>query len=128
MPTAAPKPCSKCGVLVRDGTARCDTHKHVDSGRFSDARRGSRHARGYGTSWDKLREFVLARDCGICQPCLQQGLTHEGTHVDHKVNKATWRQQYGSLEGVDDPSNLQAINADCHKAKTAREAKQGRGL
>ena len=112
---------------MQDGTARCAAHKHTDSWRFADSRRGSRHERGYGTSWDKLRLHILARDCGLCQPCLAVGTMHEGTHVDHKINKAEWRRRHGTLAGADNESNLQAINAECHKAKTAAEAKQGRG-
>lgn len=127
MPQAAPKPCTRCGTLVRDGSARCEAHKVVDTGRFGDTRRGSRHERGYGSSWDKLRLVVLARDAGVCQPCKAQGVLHEGTHVDHKVGKAEWQRRHGSLAGVDALDNLQAINAECHKGKTAREAQQGRG-
>lgn len=127
MPLAAPKPCSVCSALVRDGSSRCQAHKLLATNRFGDKARGSRHARGYGTAWDKLRLFVLARDCGICQPCQAIGVLHEGTHVDHKVNKAEWKRLHGSLAGVDDPDNLQAINVDCHQAKTAREAARGRG-
>lgn len=127
MPTAAPKPCTQCGVLVRDGSSRCVDHK-VKAGTFADSRRGSRHERGYGSAWDKTRERILKRDAGLCQPCLAQGIVHEGTHVDHKISKAEWRRVHGSLEGCDDDSNLQTINAECHKAKTQAEAAAARGL
>lgn len=126
MPSAAPKPCSVCRALVHDGTSRCAQHK-VREGSFADSRRGSRHERGYGSAWDKLRARILQRDAGICQPCLAQGRVHDATHVDHKVSKGEWRRIHGSLAGVDDESNLQAINVDCHKAKTAREAQAARG-
>lgn len=128
MPTSAPKPCTACGVLVRDGTARCEKHK-VRLGQFADSRRGSRQSRGYGAIWDKTRRRILARDNGICQcdECKQLGRLRMATEVDHRINKATWKRLHGSLDGVDDDSNLQSINAECHKAKTAREAQQGRG-
>lgn len=126
MPTASPKPCTICRVLVRDGSSRCDRHK-VREGSFADRRRGSRHERGYGTEWDKTRARIMARDCGLCQPCLPLGIVHEAHHVDHKVSKAEWQRKHGTLAGVDADSNLQAINRDCHKLKTQAEAAAARG-
>lgn len=101
-----------CAVLVRDGTGRCGRHKVAS--RFADRSRGSRHQRGYGTAWDKLRAEILARDHGICQPHLREGDVHEGTHVDHRVEKADG--------GTDDPSNLECVCADLHRRKTAKHA------
>lgn len=86
---------------------------------FADPNRGSRHARGYGSAWDKLRKVILARDCGLCQPCQAKGLTTQGRTVDHRVPKAEG--------GSDDPSNLQTICDDCHRVKTSEEARRGRG-
>lgn len=119
MPQAAPRPCTQvgCGVLVRDGTGRCEAHK-VAAGAFADRRRGSRHERGYGTAWDKQRKRILQRDGGICQACLP-GAVHAGTEVDHRIPKAEG--------GTDDDSNLQTICRVAHKAKTAAEAARGRG-
>jgi 5-methylcytosine-specific restriction protein A len=120
MPIAAPKPCAQpgCGVLVRDGSSRCEAHK-VLPGRFADRRRGSRHERGYGNAWDRLRERILTRDGGLCQPCQRADRVTAATEVDHVVNKADG--------GTDDDTNLQAICRDCHRAKTAEEARRGRG-
>lgn len=73
----------------------------------------SRHERGYGTAWEKLRKRILARDKHLCQPCRRKGKYHSATHVDHIVSKANG--------GTDDEGNLQAINSECHKAKTAEE-------
>ena len=114
MPNSAPKPCIQCGTLVRDGTSRCAQHK-TKAGSFADKRRGSRHERGYGTAWDRIRERILRRDCGICQPCARQGFVHVGTQVDHIVPK--------SRGGTDDDDNLQVICAAAHKAKTQAEAR-----
>lgn len=113
MPLSAPKPCGDCGVLVRDGTARCAKHK-VQAGSFADTRRGTRHERGYGKEWDKLRQVALSRDKHLCQACLQSGAVTVGTHVDHVRPK--------SQGGSDDMSNLQTLCAQCHKTKTQREA------
>lgn len=81
----------------------------------------SRHARGYGSAWDKLRLRILARDCGLCQcrECKRLDRIRLATQVDHIVPKAKG--------GTDDESNLQAINAECHARKTLTdEGKQPR--
>lgn len=89
---------------------------------WTDSRRGSRHARGYGSEWDRLRVQILKRDNYLCQcqDCRALGRIKPASEVDHIVNKAQG--------GTDDPSNLQAINPDCHRVKSAREAAAGRGL
>lgn len=87
------------------------------AGSFADKARGTRHQRGYGSAWDKIRERILQRDGGVCQPCLRHGLVHVGHAVDHIVP----REQGGS----DDDSNLQVICRPVHQAKTDAE-KRGR--
>lgn len=104
-------------MLVR-GASRCDAHKVV-AGSFADKRRGTRHERGYGTAWDKLREKVKLRDAGICQHCLRErGEVHEGHEVDHRVPKAE-----GGTDALD---NLQLICREAHRAKTQAEAARAR--
>lgn len=87
---------------------------------WSDGDRASRHERGYGTAWDKLRLQILQRDCYICRcsECQPAGKTfptriRPATEVDHVIPKAKG--------GTDDPGNLAAINADCHRRKTLRD-------
>lgn len=126
MPKAAPKPCTQCGRLVHDGTARCDLHK-VRPGSFADERRGNRHKRGYGTEWDKTREAIKVRAHGLCEPCLTVGIAHEGHECDHVISKAEWRRVHGSLAGVDAPTNLQWMNRDCHAAKTVIDRMRAAG-
>lgn len=81
--------------------------------------RESRHKRGYGSRWDRLRLQVLKRDRWLCQACLAQGkITALGIRrrdhaVDHIVPKA-----HG---GSDDLPNLQSLCTACHEAKTARD-------
>lgn len=75
--------------------------------------RGNRHARGYGSVWEKIRQRILRRDSGLCQPCLQAGRVTAATAVDHVIAKARG--------GADFDENLQAICRDCHAAKTAHE-------
>lgn len=123
MPTAAARPCRHvgCGALVRDGSGFCLAHqadKRIN--RFGDDRRGTAAERGYGHSWAKLRARIMRRDAGLCQPCLQVGRVMPAHQVDHVVPK--------TAGGTDAESNLQAICTTCHKAKTSREATQGRGV
>lgn len=72
--------------------------------------RESRHARGYGTAWDKLRKQILTRDRHLCQPCLAKGRIAPANQVDHIKPKAKG--------GTDDEANLQSICTPCHDAKT----------
>lgn len=83
----------------------------------------TRQERGYGWEWERLREKILKRDKYICRcsGCARSGRVLPATHVDHKVSKAAWKEKHGTLDGVDDPSNLQAINVDCHSLKTLLE-------
>ena len=74
----------------------------------------SRHERGYGYEWTKLREHILLRDAYLCRPCAILGHTTAATEVDHITPK--------SQDGTDDAENLQSICKDCHKAKTKQEA------
>jgi 5-methylcytosine-specific restriction endonuclease McrA len=75
--------------------------------------RSSRHERGYGTAWDKLRKVILKRDRGLCQPCLRRGRVAAGGQVDHIKPKAQG--------GTDIESNLETICQACHAEKTATE-------
>ena len=70
----------------------------------------SRHERGYGAVWDKLRKEVMQRDNGLCQPCLRNGRVTPAHAVDHIVQKAAG--------GTDDLTNLQSICRACHLDKT----------
>ena len=73
----------------------------------------SRHARGYGSQWDKLRKVILRRDNGLCQHCAKDGKTTKATDVDHIKPKAKG--------GTDEETNLQSLCRPCHDAKTAAD-------
>lgn len=91
---------------------------------WQDSRRASRHERGYGADWDKRRVRILKRDQYLCRclDCKGGDIRVRPAHeVDHIVGKAEWQVEHGSLDGVDDDSNLQAINRDCHRKKTQGE-------
>jgi 5-methylcytosine-specific restriction protein A len=71
-----------------------------------------------GGKWQRIRDRILTRDNGICQceECRASGRVLPATQVDHV--RPLWE------DGSDEDDNLQAINADCHKRKSAEEAKR----
>lgn len=115
MPSAAPKPCGHpgCGVLVSDGTARCDKHKRAVSRSFDD-RRGSSAERGYGYKWQQARAVFLAEN-PLCAEHEAQGALVPATVVDHKV------PHKGDMSLFWRRSNWQPLCKPCHDRKTATE-------
>jgi 5-methylcytosine-specific restriction protein A len=81
--------------------------------------RGTRHERGYGAAWVRLRRTILQRDRHLCQPCLARGRPTPARTVDHIKPKAEG--------GTDDSANLRAICDECHKAKTTDEGHRAKG-
>ena len=81
--------------------------------------RGTRQERGYGREWEIARKAAIARDHGLCQPCLRRDRATPFDAVDHIKPK--------SQGGTDDAENLQCICNDCHAAKTAAEAAKAKG-
>ncbi|WP_392552913.1 HNH endonuclease signature motif containing protein [Orbus wheelerorum] len=123
MPPRIPKACRKigCAKTTTDTTGYCAEHTKTEN-TWSKYQNGkSRHQRGYGTAWDKLRGRILKRDKYLCQceECKRFHFIKPATEVDHIIPKA-----HG---GNDSLSNLRAINKECHKRKTARERLNGRG-
>jgi len=84
----------------------------------------SRHERGYGAAWVKLRTKIMTRDCGLCQVCRQAGRVTVATQVDHIVSKANACRMKWSQMHIDAETNLQAICKHCHDVKT--QAEQGK--
>jgi 5-methylcytosine-specific restriction endonuclease McrA len=66
-----------------------------------------------GDTWMRIRDRVMARDCGLCVVCRLVDLLTDAEEVDHIVPL-----EHG---GSDDDSNLQSLCKACHKAKTAWE-------
>ncbi|MDC9605629.1 HNH endonuclease [Xenorhabdus griffiniae] len=113
MPPRIPRACRKrgCPKTTTDRSGYCPDHLHT--GWQSHQQGKSRHQRGYGSKWDKLRERILRRDKYLCQTCLRSGRAVEAKTVDHIIPKA-----HG---GTDTDSNLSSICHSCHKFKTAHE-------
>ncbi len=85
------------------------------AGGFGSSDQGTTITRGYGWEWQQRRLHILERDGYLCRcdDCARAGLLTPATHVDHVVEKADG--------GTDDDANLRAMNAECHKRKTAAE-------
>ena len=67
--------------------------------------------------WRTMRQFVYARDGGLCQYC-HQPTTLDTCHIHHVLEL--------SEHGTNHPSNLKTLCPDCHKKRhpfmfTARE-------
>ncbi|MTC44317.1 HNH endonuclease [Providencia sp. wls1922] len=113
MPPRIPRACRKhgCSKTTTDRSGYCQDH--MNTGWESHQQGKSRHERGYGSRWDKIRARVLHRDKHLCQECLKSGRPTEAKTVDHIKPKA-----HG---GTDDDSNLQSLCWPCHRSKTASE-------
>ena len=72
--------------------------------------RSATNARIRGRKWMATRERIMARDCGMCQPCKRKGQISIGTEVDHITAI--------SNGGSNDDENLEVICRQCHNAKT----------
>lgn len=115
MPQSAPRPCTYagCGVLVRDGSGRCPTHKHAER-KALDAMRGSAHERGYSAAWQRARAGFL-RSHPLCTKHAAKGETVAASVVDHIV------PHKGDKVLFWEHDNWQALCKPCHDRKTATE-------
>lgn len=144
MPNAPPAYCSApgCSVLVASGCTRCGQHNKAKHS-VIDKHRPSSNARGYTTSWQRLRIACFVRDgwkCGVCgwQPeLIRLSLKHavDPPHAEAIVEELRQRKREGlrHLHGdhveaiaVSPQQRLQAENIQtlcnvCHCAKTMRE-------
>jgi 5-methylcytosine-specific restriction protein A len=73
----------------------------------------SRHKRGYGSEWEKIRKVILIRDNYLCAICIKEGRVTTANQVDHIVSKAKG--------GKDNYSNLQSLCEAHHTQKTIEE-------
>jgi 5-methylcytosine-specific restriction enzyme A len=103
------------------------TETGARAGTFADSRRGSRHERGYGASWDKLRIVILERDKYLCQECRRHHRLVPANHVDHILNKAQARYLGWTEAQIEHPGNLQSLCEPCHKLKTQLEKARASG-
>jgi 5-methylcytosine-specific restriction protein A len=115
MPVRAKKTCAVPGCQVLTIERWCEAHKkskHV--ARPYDVSRGNSAARGYDSTWRKVRLLALSRDHHLCQHCLQRDELVAATEVDHIVPIAAGGERL-------DLDNLQSLCSTCHKIKTFNE-------
>jgi 5-methylcytosine-specific restriction protein A len=96
---------------------RCETHAPKPSRTTAE--------RGYGSRWQRLRPFWLAKypHCGDCpngqrpvmSRCFEQGLVTPAIQIDHVVPHKGNQQLFWDSEG-----NWQALCSSCGTAKSAR--------
>lgn len=112
MPSLPPRPCTypRCAKMAVNG-GRCEAHKVKHGWRHTK----SRHERGYGSRWERIRNRIINRDKHLCQECLRNGRYTQGKQVDHITPKY--------LGGTDFDDNLELLCDNCHTEKTAKEAK-----
>lgn len=124
MPLRPNKPCRHrgCNTLTRDAAGYCDEHRAEAVG-WTRSNNGTAAERGYGYEWKKIRDWVMRRDEGLCQPCAKLGAVSLAREVDHIIGKAQAKRLGWTREQVDTRENLQAICRACHAAKTAKEAR-----
>ena len=115
MPISAPRPCGHpgCGVLVRDGSGRCDKHRRAEA-KAVDERRGTAAQRGYGYKWQQAREGFL-RVHPLCVKHEERGELVPAVVVDHI------KPHRGDMTLFWQRSNWQPLCKLCHDVKTARE-------
>lgn len=113
MPTRAMQRCDAPGCGIPSPGRYCGKHKRetARTAKIYDDRRGSAHARGYGSRgrWMKLRGLVIANH-PLCQIDRADLCTRVSTLADHTVPKAAG--------GDDSMDNLQGACSPCHGWKT----------
>ena len=110
MPISPPKPCTQCGVLVRDGGSRCEAHRQV----WVKAKPTKRIT---GRKLQRMRDALFKRN-PLCVLCEAKGIFTPATQRDHIKALAEG--------GLDDESNEQGLCDGCHREKSLAEAVRGR--
>lgn len=116
-------PTPTCGARSNGPCAAC----RGASRQATDARRGSRHQRGYGNAWARLSAAWKASHpfCGMRadgqlhadhSQCVQRGLRYPGDPNNPLVTDHVLSREDG---GLDDEANFQTLCSRCHGAKTA---------
>lgn len=98
------KVCPTCGAIA------CTEHKRTA---WQD--RPTNRPKRSGWSQQRRARGILALHSRVCHICGLAG----ATEVDHVIPL--------SQGGADEPDNLRPIHTDCHRQKTAEEARQARG-
>lgn len=111
-----------CGKLL-DAPGYCERHATQAVGWNRTNGELTSSQRGYDYRWQKKRELILKRDKGLCRCpyCDARPFRRIATEVDHIVSKKRAAKLGWSEDQIEADSNLQSINSQCHKRKTAEE-------
>ncbi|MFD0951353.1 HNH endonuclease [Virgibacillus natechei] len=104
------KPCNKsgCAELVRDG-AYCDKHKNDRVKQYDRYERNQESRKFYQSSnWKKVRDYIKARDDGLCQWCLKDKKITKADVVHHIIELTE------DMSKALEPSNLECVCHSCH--------------
>jgi 5-methylcytosine-specific restriction enzyme A len=82
-PHKAPRPCAEPGCPELTQDTRCKDHARQEWKRYDD-QRGTATERGYGATWQKIRERKLSHD-PFCEPCKTEGRKTLGQMVHHEL-------------------------------------------
>ena len=110
MPVCAPKPCTECGVLVRDGTSRCAKHPRAAWVQKAPYKRES------GRRLQEKRKALFSRE-PFCRVCALRGFLILAVIRDHIIPLAEG--------GEDVDENTQPVCRSCSDAKTEQERRRG---
>jgi len=125
MPISPKRICNHPGCNHTQHSSYCDDHKKEKKHGWTHKQTTTQ--RGYGAKWQKTRERILTRDMRLCQcdECKQSNRIRSANEVDHITSKQNAIALGWTDERIESDDNLQAINKECHKLKTAAE--RGRG-
>lgn len=88
-------------------------HRPYTPGKRHERPRASPSMRGYGRTWQKVRNAYL-RAHPLCEDCLAENIVEPAREVDHKVPLADGGAPY-------DWRNLRALCTPHHSKKTAKD-------
>ena len=113
---SAPKPCNKpgCGVLVRDGSARCDKHKPE-----AWTKKPTATKRITGRKLQAMRAELFTSK-PLCAECERQGRVRLATQRDHIKPLAEG--------GADDGDNVQVHSFPTRRSSESEERRVGKGV
>lgn len=99
--------------MALPGESRCADHLaawKLETARRDNERRGSSSERGYGGSWQKIRDWKL-RESPLCEACMREGRPNPAQVVHHKDEN----------QRNNAPENLESMCRDCHERHHGRK-------
>jgi len=128
MPYNPASPCryALCPRMAIKGSGYCEIHqKNIKIEKVrpvaGSSTRPSAAKRGYGWSWQKLRDWYIKQN-PLCEMCRAAGMVYPAAVVHHK------KRLKDNLDLRLYIENLQSLCVDCHAKVTAEEKKADRNI